>query len=72
MPRNRPSPQISAIQTYAPPDRAFVVIEPQFNWANPYGGEWGSGRDTGMALLQPGEAVEYCVRLKLFTPGRTS
>jgi galactose mutarotase-like enzyme len=62
------SPRVSAIQTYAPPDRAFVVVEPQFNWADPYGDIWSTGRDTGMALLQPGEAADYTVRLELLTP----
>jgi galactose mutarotase-like enzyme len=62
------SPRVSAIQTYAPPDRAFVVVEPQFNWADPYGDAWGAGRDTGMALLQPGEAADYAVRLELLAP----
>ena len=60
------SPQISAIQTFAD-KRPLVVIEPQFNWADPYGSEW-SGRDTGMVLLKPSETVDYSVRLELFTP----
>lgn len=62
------SPEVSAIQTFAPPDRALIVIEPQFNWANPYGSEWGPGRDTGMALIEPGGAIEYRVRLEVFMP----
>lgn len=63
-----PSPQVSAIQTFRQPGRPFVVIEPQFNLANPYGSEWPPGRDTGMVLLHPGEAVSYEARLELFTP----
>jgi galactose mutarotase-like enzyme len=61
-------PRISAVQTYAPPDRPFVVVEPQFNWANPFGAEWGTDRDTGMATLRPGESTDYAVRLELRTP----
>ena len=60
------SPQISAIQTFAD-NRPLIVIEPQFNWADPYGSEW-SGRDTGMVLLKPSETVDYSVVLELFTP----
>lgn len=61
------SPQIKAIQVYAPPDRNFFVIEPQFNWADPFGRQWGS-EDTGMAILAPGESVVYSARLELFRP----
>ncbi len=62
------SPEISAIQTFAPPDKAFVVIEPQFNWADPFGPEWEKGTNTGMVILQPQHFVEYLVRLDIFTP----
>ena len=62
------SPEISALQTYAPPQRAFVVIEPQFSWADPYGAVWPPGVDTGMVLLQPGASVAYRVALSLFRP----
>jgi galactose mutarotase-like enzyme len=62
------SPQVSAFQTYAPPDKAFVALEPQFNLADPYGGEW-RGRDTGMAQVAPGAAVTYAVSVTAFAPG---
>ncbi len=61
------SPHIQAIQTFTAPGRAFVVVEPQFNLANPYGAEWG-GRETGMVLLPPGGAASYDATLTLFTP----
>ena len=61
-------PRIRAVQTFAPPDRPIVVVEPQFNWADPYGTVWSPGRDTGMATLHPGEATDYAVRLELLTP----
>lgn len=62
------SPQVSALQTFAPLDRPFLVIEPQFSWADPYGQEWDEGVDTGMLLLEPGQSVDYLVRLELFRP----
>jgi aldose 1-epimerase len=62
------SPQITALQTFAPPDKAFVVIEPQFSWADPYGREWDPGVDTGMVTLSPGGRVEYRARLEIFAP----
>ncbi len=61
------SPKIRSIQVYAPPDKNFVAIEPQFNLPDPYNKNWGS-TDTGMVLLQPGESVSWRVRLELFTP----
>ncbi|HEY9125683.1 MAG TPA: aldose 1-epimerase, partial [Acidobacteriaceae bacterium] len=61
------SPQIKTVQTFAPPAAHFVAIEHQFNFADPFGKEWG-GRDTGMVTLQPGKGVEWHVRLFLFVP----
>lgn len=62
------SPHIKAFQVYAPLDQGFVVVEPQFNWADPFGEQWGPDVDTGMAILEPGESVVYSARLELFTP----
>lgn len=62
------SPSIKAIQIYAPPERSFVALEPQLNWADPFGPAWGPDTDTGMAILQSGEEVVYGVRLELFSP----
>ena len=61
------SPEIKAIQVYAPVDKNFVAVEPQFNLADPYKKEWGK-TDTGMVLLKPGKSVSWHVRLELFTP----
>jgi aldose 1-epimerase len=60
-----PTDAVRAVQVFAPPDKPYVVIEPQFNLADPYGGEWG-GRDTGMRLLQPGEMATYEARVEPF------
>ncbi|MEA2559357.1 MAG: aldose 1-epimerase [Acidobacteriota bacterium] len=62
------SPPVSAIQVYAPPDKGFIVLEPQFNLADPFGRQWGPRVDTGMAILEPGESSAYSARLELFTP----
>ena len=62
------SPDIKSIQVFSPPTKDFVAIEPQFNWADPFGKEW-KGQDTGMVTLQPGKAVTWKVRLELFSPG---
>ncbi len=61
------SQHIKAIQVYAPADKDFVAIGPQFNLPDPYGRIW-RGQDTGMVPLQPGRSVVWYVRLELFTP----
>ncbi|HUJ32461.1 MAG TPA: aldose 1-epimerase [Candidatus Acidoferrum sp.] len=62
------SPRIEAIQVYAPPDKNFVAVEPQYNLADPYNTKiWGK-RNTGMVLLKPGESTTWHVKLELFTP----
>jgi len=61
-----PSPEVKAFQVYAPPGEAFVVVEPQFNLADPFGPEWPADLDTGMAAVPPGEAVAYDVSVRAF------
>jgi galactose mutarotase-like enzyme len=61
------SPNIRTIQMYAPPDKQFVAIEHQYNFADPFGKEWGS-MDTGMVTLKPGQSTKWHVRLHVFVP----
>jgi galactose mutarotase-like enzyme len=61
------SKEIRAMQAYSPPEKGYLAIEPQFNYVDPYGKEWGK-TNTGMVTLKPGETVTYRVRLELFTP----
>jgi len=61
------SPAIKTIQMFAPPNMRFVAIEHQYNFADPFGKEWG-GMDTGMVTLKPGESTNWHVRLRLFQP----
>jgi galactose mutarotase-like enzyme len=63
------SPEIRTIQVYAPPTKQFAAIEEQFNFADPFGKEWGS-MNTGMVTLKPGSSVEWHVRLALFQPNK--
>ncbi len=63
------APHIKSIQVYAPPQKNFIAIEPQFNLPDPYNRNWGN-TDTGMVLLQPGQSVYWRVQLELFTPGK--
>lgn len=61
------SPELKTIQMYAPPAMPFVAIEDQFNFANPFGKEWGK-MDTGMVTLKPGASTRWHVRLRVFVP----
>ena len=61
------SPEIKAIQVYAPPTKNFVAIEDQYNFGDPFGKEWGS-TDTGMVTLKPGQTTKWHVRLRVFAP----
>ena len=59
--------EIKTIQMYAPPTKSFVAIEHQYNFADPFGKEWGQ-MDTGMVTLKPGESTKWRVRLRVFVP----
>jgi galactose mutarotase-like enzyme len=61
------SPEIRAIQMYAPPTAKFVAIEHQFNFGDPFGKEWGD-TNTGMVTLKPGQTTTWHVRLHVFVP----
>lgn len=60
------TPTIKAMRVYAPANQRFVSIEPQFNYDDPFGSEWPQGEDTGMVVLQPGQSVQWQVRLEIF------
>ncbi len=60
------STNIKAVRIQAPSDRPVVTIGPQFNYDDPFGKEWAKDEDTGMTILQPGQSVEWKVRLELF------
>ena len=61
------SPEIKTIQAYAPPDKNFVAVEDQYNFADPFSKAWGS-MDTGMVTLKPGQSTKWHVRIKVFVP----
>ena len=61
------SPEIRTLQVYAPPEKAFTVVEDQLNFADPFSNTW-KGMDTGIVTLQPNQTVIWRVRLELFTP----
>jgi len=62
------TPRIREFQVYSPVDKAFIALEAQFNYTDPFGKEWPKDVDTGMVTLQPGESVTWEVQLQLFQP----
>jgi aldose 1-epimerase len=63
------SATIKAMRVVAPADAGFVSIEPQYNYPDPLGREWGNETEAGMVVLQPGQSTEWKIRLELFVPG---
>lgn len=60
------STNIKAMRVYAPAGANFVSIDPQFNFDDPFGREW-ANEDNGMVVLQPGQAVQWKIRLEIFS-----
>jgi galactose mutarotase-like enzyme len=61
------SSTIQAMHVVAPVNSDFVMIDPQFNFNDPFGHEWANGVDSGMVVLQRGQSTEWKVRLEIFS-----
>jgi aldose 1-epimerase len=57
---------IKAIRVYAPAGKSIISIDPQTNYNDPFGREWSKDEDTGVTVLQPGESLQWKIRLELF------
>ncbi len=57
------SPAIRAARVVAPSGVDYVAIDLQTNMDDPLGKEW---NDNGIAAIEPGETVEWKVRLEIF------
>ena len=60
------TPSIKAMRVVAPAGAAYVSIDPQTNYDDPFGHAWGKDQDTGMVVLQPNQSMEWKVRLEIF------
>jgi aldose 1-epimerase len=60
------SQAVKAYQCYAPPDKPFIVLEPQYNLGDPFNTAIWKGRDTGIVTLAPGEETTYDATLSVF------
>jgi galactose mutarotase-like enzyme len=60
------SPSIKAIHVEAPTDKNFVMVEPRFNYDDPFGREWAKDENTGMIVIQPGQSAQWKIRLEIY------
>jgi galactose mutarotase-like enzyme len=60
------TPVIKAMRVYAPADKPFVTIDPMSNYDDALGREWPKGEDTGTVVLQPGQSMQWNIRLEIF------
>lgn len=61
------SPSIRAFHVVAPEDKPWVSIAPATNYDDALGAEWTSTGGSGIRTLQPGESLQWKVRLELFS-----
>lgn len=59
------SPAVTAYQCYAPPDKPFIVLEPQFNIGDPFNKAVWKDRDTGIVMLSPNHEAVYDATVEL-------
>jgi aldose 1-epimerase len=62
---------IKTIRVYAPLDGSYISIEPQTNYDDPFGHQWAKDEDTGMVVLQPGQSMQWQIRLQIFSLSST-
>jgi aldose 1-epimerase len=58
---------IKFMRVVAPEDQRWISIEPDTNVDDPFGHEWANPDDTGIVTLQPGESLQWHVRLEIFS-----
>jgi aldose 1-epimerase len=62
------SSSVKTIHVEAPSNGDFVMVEPRFNYDDPFGKEWPKDEDTGMAVVKPGQSAQFRIRLEIFMP----
>lgn len=61
------SANIRGMRVIAPADKSWVSIGPETNYDDALGPEWDTAEGSGIKTLQPGDTLQYKVRLELFT-----
>jgi hypothetical protein len=62
------SSSIKAVHVQTQANGGSILLEPRFNYDDPFGKEWAQDEDTGMVVLQPGKSVQWKIRLEIFAP----
>jgi aldose 1-epimerase len=62
---------IKAIRVYAPLDGSYISVEPRSNFDDPFGHQWAKDEDTGIVVLQPGQSMQWKIRLEIFSLSST-
>ena len=58
---------IKFMHVEAPVGARWISIEPDTNVDDPFGHQWANPDDTGIVSLQPGESLQWHVRLEIFS-----
>ena len=58
---------IKFLRVESPAGERWISIEPDTNVDDPFGHEWPNPDDTGIVSLQPGESLQWHVRLEIFS-----
>jgi aldose 1-epimerase len=66
------SSNITNLRVIAPDPKPWVSIGPNMNVPDPFGKEWDHLENTGMVTLQPGDSVQWKVRLEIFSLSRAA
>lgn len=61
------STNIRGFHVLAPADKLWVSIAPETNFDDALGAEWDTAEGSGIKTLQPGDTLQYKIRLELFT-----
>jgi hypothetical protein len=64
------TPNIKTMRVIAPAGKPWVSIGPNTNVPDPFGHQWDHLDSTGMVILQPGDSVQWKVRLEIFALAR--
>jgi galactose mutarotase-like enzyme len=64
------STSIQAMRVTSPSGSNYVSMGAQTNYDDPLGKEWETGDKTAMVILQPGESMEWKVKLEIFALGK--
>lgn len=58
---------IKALRVLAPPDKPWVAIGPYTNFDDALGSQWNTAEGSGIVTLQPGDNLQWKVRVEVFT-----